>query len=166
MKKNKAVFFDRDGVINRDNNYYTFKIEDFIVNDGIFEALRLLCDNNYLLFVITNQSGIAKGEYSNEDVNQVHEYFKKLCAQKLIEIQELYHCPHHPDYGNCICRKPDSLLIEKAIAAFNIDATQSYFIGDRSRDIEAASKCNLTSFLVEPNENVLPIVKKILITVN
>lgn len=160
--KNKAVFFDRDGVINRDDSYYTFKSEDFIVNTGVFESLKMLQEENFLLFIITNQSGVAKSLYTNDDVESVHTHFKKLCSGNGINLTEIYHCPHHPDFSNCICRKPDSLLIEKAIAAFNIDTSQSYFIGDRERDIVAAEKTGLTTFLVESNSNLIPVIEKII----
>lgn len=160
--KNKAVFFDRDGVINRDANYYTYKPEDFIVNTCVFESLKLLQEHNFLLFIITNQSGVAKSLYSNDEVESLHIHFKNLCRNSGIIITEIYHCPHHPDFSNCICRKPDSLLIEKAIATFNVDVSQSYFIGDRERDIVAADKTGLTSFLVESNSNLIPIIEKVI----
>lgn len=162
MTQKKAVFFDRDGVINIDSNYYTYKTEDFVVNETVFESLKLLQKNDFLLFIITNQSGVAKNIYTNDDVEFVHAYFNKLCIDKSIVITEIFHCPHHPDYSRCICRKPDSLLIEKALAQFNVSASKSFFIGDRARDIEAADKVGLSSFLIESNSNLLPVIQKII----
>lgn len=160
-KKNKAVFLDRDGVINRDNVYYTYRLEDFIVNEGIFEALKDFTQKGFTLFVITNQSGIAKGLYGHKEVEIIHQHFSQLCSPHNIEIKEYFYCPHHPDTGNCICRKPDSQLIEKAIALHDIDPSQSWFIGDRERDIQCGAKEGIKGILIEPNASLIPLLKTI-----
>jgi D-glycero-D-manno-heptose 1,7-bisphosphate phosphatase len=154
---NKAVFLDRDGVINKSNLYYTFKKEDFIFNDGLIDSLKVIQQKGYMLFVITNQSGVAKGLYTNDDVESTHNYMTEQLQKNNIKISEVYHCPHHPDYSNCICRKPDSLLLEKIISRFDISSEQSYFIGDRQRDIDAAQKVNIKGILVEENSSILNI---------
>jgi D-glycero-D-manno-heptose 1,7-bisphosphate phosphatase len=152
---NKAVCIDRDGVINSDEgHYYIFKTKDFKINDGIIPSLKMLQDAGYLLIIISNQSGIAKGIYSRSDTDKVHDFLIKILKNEKINITEIYYCPHHPDQGRCICRKPDSLMLEKAIARFDIDVNKSYLIGDSERDIEAAVKAGLKGIKVDKNSNI------------
>ena len=151
---NKAIFLDRDGVINKDNADYTFRIADFEFTDGLFEALKVLQEKNYLLIVISNQAGIARNVYTHEDVEQLHNYMQKQLKGKGIHLTEIYYCPHYTEMGKCICRKPDSLLLEKAIARFNINPLKSYFIGDRDRDIEAGNKVNVKGIKVVENTDL------------
>lgn len=157
----KAVFLDRDGVINRNNEYYTFKTNQVVINDGVVEALKHFSEKGFLLFVITNQSGVAKKLYTVDDVNAVHQYMQKVFNKSGVSITDFYFCPHHPDVSKCLCRKPDSLLIEKAAARYGVDLSKSFFIGDSSRDIEAAAKAGVKGFLINANESILPIAKKI-----
>ena len=141
---NKAVFLDRDGVINKEIGY-VFRTEDFVLTDDIIPTLLKLQAAGFLFVVITNQSGIAKELYTHEDVKKVHAYMLSLLSAKGIKIAEIYYCCHHPDVEPCICRKPDSLFVEKGLARFNIDAKKSYFIGDKERDTEAAEKAGVKS---------------------
>lgn len=157
----KAVFLDRDGVINRNNEYYTFKTNQVVINDGVVEALKHFSEKGFLLFVITNQSGVAKKLYTVDDVYAVHQYMQKVFNKSGVSITDFYFCPHHPDVSKCLCRKPDSLLIEKAAARYRVDLSKSFFIGDSSRDIEAAAKAGVKGFLINANESILPIAKKI-----
>lgn len=156
---NKAVFLDRDGVINHDPGDYTKSVEEFTINDGALESLKLLVDNGYLLILITNQGGIAKKKYTKSDVSKIHDYFLGTCLKHDIKIEEIYYCPHHSDIENCICRKPNSLLVEKAIARFNIDPEKSFFIGDKMRDIECGNGAGVKGIKIDVNENILPIIK-------
>jgi D,D-heptose 1,7-bisphosphate phosphatase len=151
----KAIFLDRDGVINHNKEYYTYRIDDVIINKGIIESLRLFIQNQFKIFVITNQSGIAKGVYTHAEVEQVHQYMQNQFREFGVDVTAFYYCPHHPDVGKCICRKPDSLLIEKAIARFDIDKGQSHFIGDSARDIQAAEKAGVKGHLIHSNESIL-----------
>ncbi len=159
---NKAVFLDRDGVINNGDLYYTYKKEDFIFNDDIFESLSLLKKNNFILIVITNQGGIAKGEYSQKEVDSLHQYMCNELEKNNIYISEVYYCPHHDSLESCICRKPDSGNIEKAIARFDIDVQKSFLIGDGERDIEAGEKVGLKCFKTDKNQSILAICKTII----
>lgn len=150
---NKCIFLDRDGVLNQEMGDYVFKKEDFKIVDGVPEALQKLKAAGYLLIVITNQSGIAKGLYSRNDVMDCHEYLQSKCGNILDDI---YFCPHHEDYNTAsLLKKPNSLMIEKAIAKYNIDPSKSWMIGDQPRDIEAGKKGGLkTIFISEfPKEN-------------
>ena len=160
MKK-KAIFLDRDGVINRDMMHYTWLISDFSFLDGVFEACREFQKKGYLIIVVTNQGGIAKGLYSHSDVDALHNHMEAGFAREGILITESYYCPHYDALGKCLCRKPGSLLVEKALARFDIDPSQSYFIGDRERDILAGEGAGVKGILVEINSDlrqVLPMI--------
>lgn len=152
----KAIFFDRDGVINSDvGHYYIFRIEDFIINEGIIPSLIKLSENGYKLFIVTNQGGIAKGIYTESDVNKVHKYLINSLAKYNITIEEIYFCPHHESISPCECRKPKPYFINKAIKDYDIDPEQSYLIGDSLRDIQAAEAAGIKGIKIEPNENIL-----------
>ncbi|MDA3882851.1 MAG: HAD family hydrolase [Bacteroidales bacterium] len=152
----KAVFLDRDGVINDGSLYYTYTIPDFRINDGVIEGLQLLQENDFILIIITNQSGVAKGIYSLCDVQKVHEYMIQEFHKHDISIAEIYMCPHHPDVFDCDCRKPKTELFEKAVQDLSVDVSRSYMIGDSERDIIAGNKMGLQSLLIEKNENIFP----------
>ncbi|HEY8400088.1 MAG TPA: HAD family hydrolase [Cytophagaceae bacterium] len=141
----KCVFLDRDGVINVDKVDYTYKLEDFRIIDGVLEGLKVLKDHGYLLVVITNQSGIAKGIYGHEDVKICHDYLQQQCNNA---IDAFYYSPYHPTSSESLTRKPDSLMFEKAIAKFDIDITQSWMVGDKARDLIPAEKLGIKTVLV------------------
>lgn len=160
---NKAIFIDRDGVINSDvGHYYIFRAEDFELNKGIIESLKLFQDAGYLLIVISNQGGVDKGQYTTVDVNAVHQKMKDLFKKEGIQLTEIYYCPHHKDVQKCLCRKPLNLNIEKAISRFDIDRSQSWMIGDSPRDIVAGEASELKTLKLESNENLLPLVNHII----
>ena len=140
---NKAVFIDRDGVINKERGTYTYKIDDFIINDGIIESLQQLLKAGFKIIVITNQGGIAKGIYKKQDVEILHKHMISEFIKNDIIITDILYCTHHNEIENCLCRKPESLLFEKAIAKYNIDATKSFMIGDNDRDIIPAEKLGI-----------------------
>jgi D-glycero-D-manno-heptose 1,7-bisphosphate phosphatase len=153
---NKAVFLDRDGVINDGSLYYTYKVEDFVINEGVFNGLKVLKNAGFTLIVITNQGGIAKGIYTIEDVTKVHDFMSDTLEKQGITLDGIYFCPHHSDISACECRKPGTLMIEKAITKYNIDRTISYMIGDNEKDIVAASKAGLKPIKIDKNENIEP----------
>ena len=153
---NKAIFLDRDGVINREDGYIS-RVEQFIINDGVVDALKYFQQKGYLLIVITNQGGVAKGLYHHIDVDKIHGYLVEKLEQAGIKLTAIYYCPHHPVIGKCLCRKPDSLMLEKAIARFDIDASKSYFIGDHDRDIEAGKKAGVNTIKIDANSSLLKI---------
>ncbi|MGP8216245.1 MAG: D-glycero-alpha-D-manno-heptose-1,7-bisphosphate 7-phosphatase [Bacteroidia bacterium] len=159
---NKAVLLDRDGVINLEREGYTYRIEDFILLPDVITALQILQERGYLLIVISNQSGVAKGVYSIDDVEKLHGHLESRLKKNGIHLKEIYYCPHHPEYGNCICRKPDSELVEKAIARFEIDMEKSYFIGDKERDVLAGKKAGVKGILMESNSSLMEAIRPIL----
>lgn len=152
----KAVFFDRDGVINIDTGY-VHKIEDFIFIDGVIDAIAYLKSKGYLCILVTNQSGIARGYYTEHDFHKLCSYMQDTLASKQASFDGIYYCPHHPDASiiqykvNCECRKPKSYMFEKAIIEHNIDVTQSIMIGDHASDLQAASKVNIANLILVGN---------------
>lgn len=148
---NKAIFLDRDGVINKDYVDYVWTPEKFEVLPGVIEAFGILKDAGYLLIVITNQSGIAKGVYSHEDVDITHQYLQRLCNHA---ITDFYYSPYHESKTASLTRKPNSLMLERAIAKYKVDISQSYMIGDKDRDTKPARKIGLRSIAVDDKERV------------
>ncbi len=148
----KALFLDRDGVINIEK-YYLYKIEDFEFIDGIFKICKHYQNLGYKIIVVTNQSGIARGYYGEEDFKNITLWmineFKKLG----IDILKVYHCPHHPDItGSCTCRKPKPGMLLEAAREFDIDLNNSIIIGDKERDIEAGLNAGLKkTYLYDAN---------------
>jgi D-glycero-D-manno-heptose 1,7-bisphosphate phosphatase len=157
----KAVFLDRDGVINRDILSYTFRLEDFIILDGTIEAMKIFRDKGYRMIVITNQGGIGRKLYGHEDVKILHDHLTSLLKAENIFLDAIYYCPHHPETSACLCRKPGSLLLEKAVARFGLVAAQSYFIGDMDRDMEAGRGAGVIPIKTETNGSLLDIVNLI-----
>ncbi|MFT4544361.1 MAG: D-glycero-D-manno-heptose 1,7-bisphosphate phosphatase [Bacteroidia bacterium] len=155
----KALFLDRDGVLNRERGDYTYCVEDFEILPDVSEALTLARQKGYMLIVISNQGGIAKGIFTEERVELLHKMLCQHLAKGGIKFDEIYYCQHHNEIGKCICRKPNSLMLEKAIARFDINTEESVMIGDSQRDVDAASKAGVKGFLIESNTGILNIVK-------
>ena len=149
----KAVFLDRDGTINVDKGYL-YRISDFEFLPGAVDALRMLQNAGYLLIVITNQSGIARGYYTEEDFAVLTDYMKSELAKSGVNISGVYYCPHLPDaevgrYRKvCTCRKPSLGLFGQAVHDFDIDLSQSYAVGDKERDCAICSVSECKGFLI------------------
>ena len=141
----KCVFLDRDGVINEERGDYTYRIEDFHIIPGVTDALKMLKEANYILIVITNQAGISKGIYTREQMQACH---NKLHEATENAIEHIYYCPYHHLITNSLCRKPGTLMVEKARAKFNIDLSQSWFVGDAERDIECGLQMGLKTIRI------------------
>lgn len=157
---NKAIFFDRDGVLNREIGDYVTRIEDFELLPDAVECIQIANQHGFLVFVITNQGGIDKQLYTIDELYTFHNVLIKACEAKGATIQEIFFCSHHPLNGNCICRKPDSVMLEKAIAKYNIDVKRSIMFGDTPRDIEAAEKVHVKGVLVQPNTDKISLLIK------
>ena len=152
--KNKAIFLDRDGVLNVDFVNYAYNVSNFFVIESVPEAVRKLKNAGYLLIIVTNQSGIAKGLYTEEDVWWCHRTLEKACN---LSFDGFYYAVYHPITSASLTRKPDSLMFEKAIARFNIDLENSWMIGDKERDMEPAHKVGIRNLIKigKPDSNSL-----------
>lgn len=144
---NKALFLDRDGVVNRETGY-VWQLEHFHLQPEIFTLARAARAADYQLIIITNQGGIGKGLYTHEHVARLHAYMAEQFLAQHIEPPFVFYCPHHPDSGHCLCRKPGSLLFERAQHLFNVDVTHSYMIGDRERDLVPAKVIGLRTIMI------------------
>lgn len=132
----KAFFIDRDGVVNIDKNY-VYKIDDFEFIDGVFDSFKYLQEKGYKLFIITNQSGIGRGYYKEEEFLTLTSWMIKEFEKHNIEIQEVKYCPHSPE-SNCNCRKPKTAMIDEILKNYDIDLENSWLIGDKDSDIKCA----------------------------
>ena len=145
---NKAVFFDRDGTLNVDV-HYLYRIEDFRWTEDAIEAIRYCNDRGWLVIVITNQSGVARGYYTERDIQSLHAWMNEDLAKYGAHIDAFYYCPHHPQGSvpqyaiACDCRKPGTRLLDDACAAFTIDRRQSVMIGDKPIDVECAARAGI-----------------------
>ncbi|MDR2834775.1 MAG: HAD family hydrolase [Bacteroidales bacterium] len=160
---NKAAFLDRDGIINYESGHYACYVEDFLINEGVGETIKLLKDNDFIVIIISNQGGIAKGLYTENDLLKMHIKLCEYLSSYDTIIDDFFYCPHHPDFSNCLCRKPNTLMFEKAIATYNIDPKKSFMLGDGERDIESAEKCGIKGFLVKSNQNIFDICNSLII---
>ena len=159
--KQKAIFLDRDGTINK---YVGFlrNIDDFELIEGVAEAIKLINQSGYLAIVVTNQPVIARGEVTWDELNEIHKKMATLLGKEGAYVDGIYICPHHPDKGfegerpeykiDCDCRKPKPGLLLQAAKDFNIDLSESYMIGDSHRDVEAGENAGVKkSIKVEEN---------------
>ena len=142
----KVIFLDRDGVINQEVSYL-HKIENFKFIDGIFKSLRAVQKLGYCLIVVTNQSGIGRGLYSNSDYLLIDKWMKEEFEKNGVKILYSIYCPHTPEQ-NCDCRKPKPGMFIKCFEIFQISKNESWMVGDSERDIEAAINAGI-------NNNVL-----------
>jgi len=162
--KQKAIFLDRDGTINK---YVGFlrNIDDFELIEGVSEAIKKINQSGYLAIVVTNQPVIARGEVTWEELNEIHKKMETLLGKEGAYIDGIYICPHHPDKGfegerpeykfNCDCRKPKAGLFLQAAKGLNIDLSQSIMIGDSDRDVEAGKNAGcLKSIKIETNKGL------------
>lgn len=140
---NKAAFFDRDGTINVDV-HYLHRPEDLQFIDGMPAFIKKWNDWGYKVIVVTNQAGIARGYYTENEMRALHRYMNERLAEYGSHIDAFYFCPHHPDFtGPCHCRKPEPGMIEDAIREFDLDPTQCILFGDQPWDVEAGAQCGV-----------------------
>jgi D-glycero-D-manno-heptose 1,7-bisphosphate phosphatase len=148
MIKHKAVFLDRDGVLNIERGDYTYLPEDFILEERVPEALFLLKEQGFLLIVVTNQGGLAKELFTRAQMQACHLKLQQSCNNL---IDAIYYAPSHPAVSASLARKPDSLMLEKALAKYHIAPEKSWMVGDQLRDMQAAEKIKVTGILVGPH---------------
>jgi D-glycero-D-manno-heptose 1,7-bisphosphate phosphatase len=140
---NKALFIDRDGVINVDK-VHVYRKEDFEFTDGIFDLCGRYSDKGYIILVMTNQAGIAKGFYNEEDFKKLTQWMTEQFRDRGIIISKVYYCPHHPDIdGPCQCRKPAPGMILQGVKDFDLDISECVLIGDKESDLEAGRRAGI-----------------------
>ena len=157
---NPAIFLDRDGVINVDTGY-VYLVDDFKFIDGVIDALLQLKQKGYLLVVVTNQSGIARGLFTEEQFMSLTEWMDWSLADRGVDLDGIYFCPHHPSEGSdqyrksCTCRKPGPDMILDAVKHLDIDLTRSYMVGDKPSDMKAAINAGVAhKILVETGKSI------------
>jgi len=139
----KTLFLDRDGVINIEK-HHIFRKEDFEFSQGIFDLCKEYSDAGYLIIVVTNQAGIAKGYYSEADFLQLTAWMIDQFRANGVIISKVYFCPHHPDItGPCDCRKPNPGMISQAIKEFDLDIRECVMIGDKESDLQAGRRAGI-----------------------
>jgi D-glycero-D-manno-heptose 1,7-bisphosphate phosphatase len=154
--KNKAIFLDRDGVLNHEMNDYICRVEDFTVLEYQIPPLKKLYDEGYMLIIITNQGGLALNRYSEADLNEMHALLYDKYEEQGAKFTHAYYCKHHPSVsGECACRKPKSGMLLEAIKTYNIDPNLSVMIGDKPRDVEAANGAGVKGILIAPDEEIV-----------
>jgi D-glycero-D-manno-heptose 1,7-bisphosphate phosphatase len=156
----KAIFFDRDGVLNREIGDYVCKIEDFEVLTDSVACIQLAKSHGFKVIIVTNQGGIDKDLYTAAELRSFHQVLIDACTAAGTEIDDIYYCPHHPIKGKCLCRKPEGLMLEKAIAKYRLDPKQCLMIGDTERDIKAAESAGVKGLLIQPNTEKLRLLEK------
>jgi len=151
MKLNRAVFLDRDGTINEESEYL-YKVEECRFLPGVKDAVKLLNAAGYLVVVVTNQSGVARGYYSETDLEKLHQFMAKEFADSGARIDGWYYCPHHPGFpaesAPCDCRKPLPGMLLAAADELGIELSSSWMVGDKNADMEAGLAAGCRSILV------------------
>jgi len=149
-----AVFFDRDGVLNKDRGF-VYKSEDWEWMDGAISAIKKFNALNYFVFVVTNQSGVGRDYYGEVDVKAIHDFMKKELSQNGAHIDAIRYCPHHieaklEEYKiDCNWRKPKSGMIDDLLSSFPVDKSKSLLVGDKITDIEAADNAGINALLFQ-----------------
>jgi D-glycero-D-manno-heptose 1,7-bisphosphate phosphatase len=152
----KAIFLDRDGVINKDTGYVS-KFKNFIFKKGVLDGLKYLVKKNYYVFIVTNQAGIAKKKFSIDDYIKLNYNLKFYLAKRNIYFNEVKFCPHHPKgldaryRSNCSCRKPRNKMLKEIFNEWFIDKKASFMIGDKNKDRLAAKKSRIKFFYAQDN---------------
>ena len=164
MSLRPCLFLDRDGVINHDPGDYTKNLSEFTILPTVMEALTLAKEAGFEVVLITNQGGLAKGLYTHEDVADIHAHLARVCEENSTPILDIFYSPHHPSTGKSLSRKPGSLMVERACAKHQLDPARSWMVGDKQRDLDAASPVGVRGVLIEPNAPLLDAVNFILDT--
>ena len=161
---NKAIFLDRDGVLNHEIYDYITKVSDFEILEYQIPPLKRFYDEGYLLIVITNQGGIALKRYTEQELGIMHQMLRNAFVARSADIAGFYYCPHHPTVGGeCKCRKPRSGMLLDAIEMYDIDPSLSVMIGDKPRDVDAANGAGVKGIEIVPDEQIdYDLVKKVL----
>ena len=157
----KAIFLDRDGVINKERKDYVKSVEEFQIIDNIPKVIKILKEKGFVVIVITNQSAINRGLVTIETLNEIHNHLQKILKDNNTSIDDFYFCPHIPD-ENCQCRKPNPGMLIKAVQDHDIDMDQSFMIGNSLTDVQAAQKAGCKGILLNQNQTLLELVTNLI----
>lgn len=149
-----GLLLDRDGIVNRERGTYTYRPEDFELQQGLYDLLAWAEESGRPVAIITNQGGIAKGLYTLQDVHALHAQLGARLQERGLALPQLFCCPHHHTVSNCLCRKPKSLLFERAVAKLNLKPSLSYMLGDSARDLEPARALGMRTIGVHPEKSL------------
>ncbi len=158
----KLILLDRDGVINRELGKYVTSPDDFELLPHVIPNLIKLKNAGIKVVVISNQGGIAKGLYTHQTLDKIHEKLNMALSAHCLSFDEIYYCPHHPDFSKCLCRKPESIMVEKTLARLGFDPNMAIMIGDTQRDIEAANAALVKAVKIESNQDWSFVIDEIL----
>ena len=153
----RAIFLDRDGVINQERKDYVKKLDEFRILDKTSDAINIIKNRGFLVIIITNQSAISRKLLSVETLNKIHEKLQSYLEKYGTSFDGVYFCPHIPS-ENCECRKPKPGLIVQAVTDFQIDLSQSYMIGNSETDVQAATNAGCKGILLKKNQTLLEVV--------
>ena len=160
---NKAIFLDRDGVlINNQHHYYIWKSSQMEFIDGVFENLKMLQQKGFQLYIVSNQGGISRGLYTKENILTLHKELIETFRKNQVTISDILFCPHHSEKEKCLCRKPESLMIDKLVAKYDLNAQQSTLIGDSESDMKAAAMAGIHGIKIKANQNIFPFISNLL----
>ena len=157
----RAIFFDRDGVINKERKDHVKTVAELEIFSNIVEPIKRFRNAGFLIIVITNQSAINRGLTTDEKINQIHATIQNFLRKNGTMIDRFYYCPHRSD-ENCICRKPKPGLFLIAAALMNIDLKSSWMIGDKDSDLQAATVAGCKSIKIDDKTNLTKTIKIIL----
>lgn len=143
----RAVFLDRDGTINCSSPEYVYRAKDFRFTSGALPALRKLSQTDYKIIIVTNQSGIARGLFTEKDLAALHQWMLKQFKKEKIRIDKIYHCPHINE-DNCTCRKPKIGMLERAVKDFGVNLSKSWIVGDSVQDVGMGKEANLRTIFL------------------
>ena len=160
----KAIFLDRDGVINEERKDYVKNLDEFIILKGVSKAIKLLKEKNFLVIIITNQSAINRKLLTDNGLDEIHNHLQDILKNDDTSYDAIYYCPHKPE-ENCKCRKPKPGLLLRAAEEHSIDMKNSFLIGDSMTDIEAADMAGCKGILLKENESLLEIVENLPINI-
>lgn len=151
---NKGILLDRDGVVIKERGDYNFLPEHAVMVEGIEQFMQQYRDKGFVFIIITNQGGIARGYYSHDNVKNLHHIIDKHLANHGVAFSDWLYCPHHDKISRCLCRKPDSLMIERAMARHRLDPKATIFIGDKDSDIQAGERAGIHTLKIASNDNL------------
>lgn len=160
-KPNKAIFLDRDGVINKERSTYVKTVSELEIFSGVANSVKKLKDAGFLVVVVTNQSAVNRGLTNHDNINDIHLYLQEYFRKNDTFVDGFYYCPHRPD-ENCYCRKPKPGLLLKAVEELKIDLKSSWMIGDSDSDIQAAKLVGCKSIKIGADMSLASAIQRIL----